>query len=351
MAESTEPRAPELSIIVPVHNGAATLRACLQALLSAPGPTREFIVVDDGSRDESRHIAESLGVRTLQLLVNLGDGDARNIGVKYTTAPIVVFVDADVVIHRDALQRISRFLSENPDYSAVFGSYDSSPNGSGLVNQYRNLLHHFTHQAGKCEAETFWTGLGAIRRSVFESMGGFQTNRLPDVALGLDLFDAGYRIKLDKKLLGTHLKVWTFRTMVLTDVLLRALPWSEIILSRGRFTDDLNTSLINRLAVCSASFTILFAIMSVFDYFFFTVAGLFFVLTLLANTHVFKQFWKERGMVFSIGVIPLHFVHQLCSGLGFVLGITRHYLNKKSLKNRAADLSLSCPATHLKDEQ
>ena len=348
-ATHTECSAPELSIIVPVHNGAATLGGCLEALLSAPGPTRGLIVVDNGSRDDSADIAASLGVCTLRQLCNLGCSTARNSGAKHATAPILVFVDADVVIHRDALQRISKFMSDNPDHAAVFGSYDCEPGDLRFVSQYRNLLHHFIHQGANCEAETFWTGLGAIRRSVFESMGGFRSSSDPiaDIALGLDLFDAGFRIRLDKGLLGKHLKAWTFCTMVTTDLLCRARPWSEIILSRGRFTNDLNTSLINRLGVIFASITMIFTAMMPFGFGFFVLAGIFFGATLLANTHVLSQFCKMRGMFFTIGVLPLHFVHQLCSGLGFALGLKRHYLHAKPPKSSASDQQLSCPVTYI----
>jgi glycosyltransferase involved in cell wall biosynthesis len=317
-----------LSIIVPVHNGAGTLRASLEAVLSAPGPARELIVVDDGSQDDSTDIAASLGVRVFQHPQKRGSDAARNSGANLTTAPILVFVDADVVIHPDALQRISRFMLENFDYSAVFGSYDSEPGHPRFVSQYRNLLHHFTHQSGKCEAETFWTGLGAIRRSAFQSVGGFRSSRrgIADVALGLDLSDAGFRIRLDSWLLGKHLKAWTLWTMVITDVFLRAVPWSEIILSKGKFTNDLNTSPINRLGVGFANITIACLMIAPLIPAFVALAGLSFFATLAANAHVLRQFWKERGAFFTFGVVPLHFVHQLCSGVGFTLGLQRHYL-------------------------
>src|SRR6476469_98541 len=198
---------PELSIIVPVHNGAGTLRACLEALLRAPGPPRELIVVDDESHDDSAAIAVSMGVRTIRLPFNGGCGAARNSGEKETTGPILVFVDSDVVIQPDTLQRISKFMSDNPEYVAVFGSYDAVPSNPSFVSQYRNLLHHFTHQHGRAEAQTFWTGLGAVRRSAFQSVGGFQSGcrAIADIALGLDLSDAGFRIRLDRDLLCKHL--------------------------------------------------------------------------------------------------------------------------------------------------
>ena len=325
---STEAVLPELSIIIPVHNGASTLRACLKSILSAPGPTREVIVVDDGSRDGSAEIAASLGIPTIQHQNNLGPSAARNTGARQTTAPILVFVDADVVIHPGALQRISNFMSENRQYSAVFGSYDAEPGHPGFVSQYRNLLHHFTHQRGNREAETFWAGLGAVRRTAFESVGEFRSDlsTMEDIALGLDLSDAGFRLRLDRELLCTHLKPWTLRTMVTNDVFHRALPWSRVILSRGRFTNDLNTSTINRLGVLFANITFVCAITAMFFPPGVALLGVTCCATFLANTHIFRCFWRERGGVFALAVVPLHFIHQLCSGVGFAMGLTQYLL-------------------------
>jgi hypothetical protein len=47
-----------------------------------------------------------------------------------------------------------------------------------------------------------------------------------------------------------------------------------------------------------------------------------------------KQFWKERGAFFTFGVVPLHFVHQLCSGIGFALGLQQHYMRLLRWRSR-----------------
>ena len=228
-------------------------RACLKAIIEAPGPSREIIVFDDASQDNSVEIASSMGVSTIRNDVNRGVGAARNAGASKARAPILVFVDCDVVIHQDALNRIAAFLETNPQYSAVFGSYDAKPTARNFVSQYRNLLHHFTHQNGRFEAETLWTGLGAIRRSVFEHAKGFCEARpcLEDVELGLRLSSEGFRIALDPSLTCTHLKAWTLFGMAKTDLFYRALPWSTLLLERRRLTNDLNTNGNGRLGVAS----------------------------------------------------------------------------------------------------
>ena len=137
--------------------------------------------------------------------------------------------------------------------TAVFGSYDSRPAAAGLVSRYRNLLHHFVHQNGNREASTFWAGCGAIRRSVFEKIGGFGSKRfsrpsIEDIELGYCLRQAGYRILLDKGLQGTHLKRWNLYSLIRTDISCRALPWSRLILESKRLPDDLNLKIGQRVS-------------------------------------------------------------------------------------------------------
>ena len=111
---------------------------------------------------------------------------------------MIVFVDADVCVHRDALRRIRDLLCEDPDVSAVFGAYDLSPAAPSLVSQYRNLLHSYVHRRDAGEAVTFWTGLGAVRRDVLKHCGGFdERERLDDVEYGYRLSALGRFLRRD----------------------------------------------------------------------------------------------------------------------------------------------------------
>lgn len=318
--------APRLSIVVPVHDGAATLPACLKALIEARGPSREIIVSDDASDDNSAEIALSMGVLVLRSDVNRGVGAARNAGVVQARSPIVVFVDCDVVIHADVLERITKFLDGNSNYSAIFGSYDARPSAGNFVSQYRNLLHHFTHQNGKFEAETLWTGLGAIRKSAFAHVGGFSEDprALEDVELGLRLSSDGFRIALDRNILGTHLKPWTLQTMVKTDIFYRALPWSALILVRGKLTNDLNTNGNGRLGVASVFLAAASLLMSPAWSGFAFVAFAAVVSALVSMRPLLGHLRRERGVLFAARSIPVHLVHLFCAGTGFLIALLRH---------------------------
>src|SRR5690606_2357585 len=97
------------------------------------------------------------------------------------------------------------------------------PAASNILSQYKNLFHHFVHQQGRREAKTFWAGCGAIRRSVFEEVGGFSTAYgrpcIEDIELGSRLVRAGRRIVLDKSIQARHLKRWSLWSVIKSDVL------------------------------------------------------------------------------------------------------------------------------------
>src|SRR5918994_2110939 len=130
------------------------------------------------------------------------------------------------------LARIAERFAADPELTAVFGAYDDDPGDPGLTSRYRNLLHHHVHVGAAGEVETFWAGLGAIRREAFEAAGGFDAYRFPepsveDIELGMRLRRRGGRIVLDRQIRGRHLKAWTPLSMVRTDFARRGVPWTR----------------------------------------------------------------------------------------------------------------------------
>ena len=159
-------------------------------------------------------------------------------------------------MHPDALAIAATELKNDPGLSAVFGSYDDQPGHGSFLSQYRNLFHHWVHQTGNEEASTFWTGCGAIRRDVFIEMGGFSPAyggpSIEDIELGTRLHRSGYRIRLLKTMLGTHMKNWTFWNLIRTDIFHRGVPWMGLLLRERRAPNDLNLGLGSRVATLLA---------------------------------------------------------------------------------------------------
>lgn len=235
-ADPARPR-PTLVAIVPASDGPATLSRCAAALRAGRRQPDELVL-------QRRPPC-------------CGPAAARNEGAVRSTAEVLVFVDADVEVHADALARIAERFAAEPELTAVFGAYDQAPAAPGLTSRFRNLLHHHVHAEAAGEAETFWAGLGAVRRDAFERVGGFDARRFPrpsieDIELGRRLRRAGGRIVLDPEIRGRHLKAWTAASMVRTDFWRRGVPWARLLLRDGGGSDVLNLGWRHRLAAAAS---------------------------------------------------------------------------------------------------
>jgi hypothetical protein len=318
---------PRLSVVVPFHKGLPFLAKSLRALTASPGV--ELIVVADAASEDCSALAASCGARLLEIDGPAGPATARNRGAAIATGDVLVFVDADVVVWPDALTRIAALLAARPEVDAVFGTYDDRPAASNFLSQYRNLLHCFTHQTSNHEAFTFWAGLGAMRAGAFRAVGGF-SQRFPrpsieDIELGYRLRAAGCRIVLDRRLHGTHLKRWTLRSMLVTDLRDRGVPWMRLILQSASCPSDLNLAYSARASVVLAYVlvaTLLAAAASSPAWL--AAAAAAAVLLGIANRRTLRFMIRKRGWTFGAGAAALILLYHLMNGASIVAGAALH---------------------------
>lgn len=252
----TEPAAPTISVIIPAWNAEKELAQSLCSVMASTCAPLECIVIDDGSTDNSAALAQSLGATVISAAKRSGPAAARNAGVAAARGEILFFLDADVCVRADTLERVTAAFESDVDLCGLIGSYDDDPKEQDFLSQYRNLMHHYVHQSGCEAASTFWSGCGAIRRCVFQAVSGFdESYRRPaieDIELGYRLQQAGHKVMLDHDLTVKHLKRWTFWGLVKTDIFDRGIPWTELILRDRHMPNDLNLQLSQRVSVALA---------------------------------------------------------------------------------------------------
>jgi len=133
LAEVPFPRAtawPRVSVVVCTHNGARTIRECLEGLLRLDYPDVEVVVVDDGSTDATAAIVRQYPVRLIRT-PNRGLSSARNTGLAAATGDIVAYIDDDAAPDPHWLQYLVATLAAT-DHAAV-GGPNIPPPDEGLV--------------------------------------------------------------------------------------------------------------------------------------------------------------------------------------------------------------------------
>lgn len=117
---------PKVSIIVPAYNAEKYLERCLDSVAAQTMPDFECIIVDDGSTDKTREIADyhansDLRIRTFHQ-DNGGVSSARNYGLSKAIGEWIIFLDADDELPNIALEEFSKYWTDNIDL--VIGGYE-----------------------------------------------------------------------------------------------------------------------------------------------------------------------------------------------------------------------------------
>jgi hypothetical protein len=197
------PRRPS-SVIVPVHDGAARCRCPWPR--SGRATCRDQLGADRRGRCEHRRDGRGRGpVRGPGHPTRRppsGPPTPATAAARSPRGEVLVFVDADVCVHPDALLTAFGRPSRRTRRGRRLRRYDTDPPAPGLVSQYRNLLHHYVHWRHAGDADTFWAGLGAVRRGEFLAVGRIRRTPLPAPA------DRGHRARLPPARAGAA-SCWT----------------------------------------------------------------------------------------------------------------------------------------------
>ena len=328
--------APAISLVMPTITWGQPFPCCLQAAIAGLAPNDELLVVFDGPPSELPPWLEASAATVLHTGQRSGPAAARNHAATQARSEILLFVDADVELHPDAVERVRRHFGADPSLQALFGSYDDRPADAGVVSRFRNLLHHHTHTSQPGPACTFWAGCGAVRRERFLALGGFDAKAyrqpcIEDIEFGLRLHDDGGKILLDPTIQGTHHKRWTLSLMVRTDMKQRAIPWSLLLLSRRQIPPSLNLSTSARISAGLALVVPLAlaatALPGLTPWPALIAIGALMVLVLL-NRSFLGLLLRQGGIMLAAPGAALKYLYLIYSSLSFAAVVIMNFLNR-----------------------
>ena len=189
----------DVSVIIPAYNSAICLEEAIDSALSQEWPAMEVIVINDGSTDATAEVARRYGKRIVYLeQPNLGQGAARNAGLRVARGELIAFLDADDYWKPQFLKVCVQFLSAHPEAAAVStglvtkmfdGSEVIHPEeicGDGATQKEPFIIENFFDYWARFDHVR--TGSNVIRHSVIKKAG----MQRDDLRISQDLEYWGY---------------------------------------------------------------------------------------------------------------------------------------------------------------
>lgn len=222
----------KVSIILPVYNQYFSLLQTLKGLNSQQTTVDfEIIIVDDGSTDELAYIDEISVPKAEKCKIvhqkNFGRAIARNTGIRYSNAEILVFCDGDRVPSPHFVEE--HFISQASGAPVVIGApfeyfgkkcvWESNELDWAAITRFSREAFYFRrakkiyNECGKTLSEqaylTLLIGNTSINKKVFENVGGFDRRfkewGFEHYELGYRIQKAGYKFLLNRNAINYHI--------------------------------------------------------------------------------------------------------------------------------------------------
>lgn len=250
MSQPTAERsAPEVGVVIPMFNAAATIEETLDSVQAQTYPSLDIVVVDDGSTDGSPDLVVKRAKCDPRLRLirqeNSGVAAARNAGVLALDCQYLAFVDADDLWAPDKISLQMAALTEAGETAGlVYTWFALIDDRSSVVSLDKQPRFEGRVLRALCSGNFIGNGSSMlVRRSVFEAVNGFDSalrdqdaQGCEDLRFGLAAAEltefrvvprymTGYRVTHDN-MSSDVLRMWRSATMVLAPYRERYPEWT-----------------------------------------------------------------------------------------------------------------------------
>ncbi|PIQ11357.1 MAG: glycosyl transferase [Ignavibacteriales bacterium CG18_big_fil_WC_8_21_14_2_50_31_20] len=210
--ESHSNFSPFISIIIPAYNEGINLKTSVESLLKLNYSNYELIIVNDGSKDNTKEVGEALvgmqnGINS-KIKVSLinkpngGKAKALNAGIQYSEADFVVCMDGDSVLTPDTLKNaVSHF--EDPNVGAVAGNVKIANRNKWLTDlqalEYVEGLNLARSAQGQLRMVNIIPGpIGMFRKEALKDVGFYASDTFAeDADLTLKILAVGWKVNYE----------------------------------------------------------------------------------------------------------------------------------------------------------
>ena len=316
----------KISIIIPSFNpNLATFADCLKSINSSRLKPLEVIIVDDASQIKYPKKIEST-YKIIKNKTNKGPAYSRNKGAKEARGDILCFIDSDVEINPDTLDKITEKF-KNDTLTAVQTIYSTESPIRNFISQYHNLYQRYNYSIIK---SSYINALSAycfaIKKDIFFGLGGFDEKvkdpSTEDLNLGIKLSFRNYKIFLAKDIEVKHLAYFNIQKIFKRKFIMGR-DWANYFLKdqKTRSLKLINTNHPSNLKLSIAVspfilFSLIFIYLPIAKYVLLTSLFIF----LISNFIFFVFLSKKKGFIFMLKSIIIHWFICLSIFLGLLVG-------------------------------
>lgn len=168
---------PRVSVIMPAYNRDATIHAALGSALQQNYPNMEFVVVNDGSQDDTQKIVETFQQQDPRIVLvnnssNFWISRSRNIGMEHSTWDIFAVLDSDDIrFKKDKIDTQVRFLWEHPNVGILWTN--AIVKNKGKYSYTKERLTDRDIRANSIRGTQFVHSTMMYPKQVCETIGGY----------------------------------------------------------------------------------------------------------------------------------------------------------------------------------
>lgn len=209
----------QVGVIIPTLNEERFIERCINSVIQQTYPFEQIdlMIIDGGSKDSTREIVQNLGKNypNIRLIHNPGkiQSIAFNIGVKESSAPYIVRLDAHALYDKEYIERCINRLGIAPELGNIGGKWIIQPSSNKIIAQANAILNQSKFGIGGASFRVSSTPgyvdtvpFGAFRRSVVDEVGGMREDldRGEDNEYNSRIRQAGYKVFFDPDIISTY---------------------------------------------------------------------------------------------------------------------------------------------------
>jgi glycosyltransferase involved in cell wall biosynthesis len=325
-----------ISVIIPNHNGGATIRKCLEAVLASAYGNFEVTVVDDCSSDDSVEIIKQFPCKLIELKTHGGAAKARNTGVLNSSGEVLFFTDADCLLCDDTLSAANRAYSEAGPDTVIGGSYTPIPYDKDFFSTFQSVFIHYSEIRNAGNPDYIATHAMVISAETFRKSGGFREDFMPileDVEFSHRLRFNGCRLMMKPGMMVRHIFNFGLKRSI-ANAFRKSRYWTAYSFIKGDMLNDSGTASrelkINGVAWAVCLFYMLLFVLTGNRAWPFLLAG-FVGLNIFVSRGLIAEFKRTSGWKFALKAAIYYLVVYPAPVLaGAVAGIVEYL--KKGIK-------------------